>query len=149
MCESTQTTELKEARRNAARSMKRLLTHFRTQMDDGLRPFGVTKAQIQLLVAIRNAPGSSGAHVARLCEVTPQTVQGLLERAEESGWIVRAKDSVNDRIITASLTPAGDELLVAAERVVGKIETKLWAGIPEDEIKSVNQILEKCLQNIA
>ena len=71
--------------------MKRILVHFRGQMDEKLRPQGVTTAQLQVLHAIRSAPGSSGAQLARDCYVTPQTVQALLKRLEEGGWIVRRR----------------------------------------------------------
>ncbi len=52
--------KIRESRRHAAMLMKRILLQVRTAMDEELRPYGVTKAQIQLLWAIRNAPGSSG-----------------------------------------------------------------------------------------
>ena len=101
-----------------------------------------------MLWAIRNAPGSSGAHLARACDVTPQTVQALIQKTEESGWIVRGKDSVNDRIITASLTPAGEELLVTAERVVKGIEARLWCGVSPHAIETLSGVLEQCLANV-
>ena len=142
-------TELEESRREAARLMKRILLHFRGQMDEELRPYGVTKAQIQLLHAIREAPGSSGAHLSRICDVTPQTVQALIQRTEEGGWIVRGKDNVNERIITASLTPAGEELLLTADRIVKSIEARLWEGVAAEEIKALSSVLVKCLNNIA
>jgi DNA-binding MarR family transcriptional regulator len=145
--ETLEKIRMQEGRRQAARLMKRLLNHFRAEMDDKLQPYGVTKAQIQILVAIRDAPASSGAHLARLCEVTPQSVQGLIQKVEESGWIVRGKDSVNDRIITASLTPAGEELLRAVDTVVKQIEDKVWAGIEVKQIEGLGIVLERCLRN--
>jgi DNA-binding MarR family transcriptional regulator len=152
MCESSHNanrTELEASRRRAARLLKRVMMHFRSEMDEKLQPFGVTKAQIQLLWAIRNAPGSSGAHLSRLCEVTPQTMQGLIQKTEESGWIVRGKDRVNERIVTASLTPAGERLLVTAESVVKTIEAQLWDGIPAQALEALSGVLEKCLENIS
>jgi MarR family transcriptional regulator, organic hydroperoxide resistance regulator len=140
--------ELEESRRQAARLMKRIMIHFRTLIDEELRPYGLTKAQIQLLWAIRNAPGSSGAQLARVCEVTPQTAQALIRRAEEGGWIKRGKDKVNDRIVTASLTPAGEDVLLTAEQVVKGIEGKLWEGVPAPAIAGLIALLEQCLKNV-
>ena len=107
MRESLKKTAVEESRRRVAKLMKRLMLHLRAQMDEELQPFGVTKAQIQLLVAIRDAPGSSGAHLSRLCDVTPQTMQALIQKAEDSGWIIRGKDRVNDRIVTALIDGSG------------------------------------------
>ena len=90
--------------RLAAQLMKRILIHFRSQIDEALRPQGVTTAQLQVLYAIRNEPGASGAQLARSCYMTPQSAQSLLKGLEEGGWIVRVKDKVNDRILVAQLT---------------------------------------------
>jgi len=140
--------EFQESRRQATKLMKRILGQLKVLMDEKLRPYGVTTAQIRLLSAIRCAPGSSGAHLARQCEVTPQSAQALIQRAEEAGWIVRGKDSFNDRIVTASLTPAGDELLKAADRLLRNIETRLWQDIPQPAIDNVIAVLAKCALNI-
>jgi DNA-binding MarR family transcriptional regulator len=141
--------EFQESQRRVTKLMKRILARFRALMDEKLRPYGVTTAQIRLLSALRAAPGSSGAQLARQCEVTPQSAQALIQRAEEAGWIVRAKDSVNDRIVTASLTPAGEELLTIANRLLGSIEAKLWQGVPPKAIDELIEVLEKCLRNIS
>ena len=69
--------------------MKRILIHFRGQMDELLRPQGVTTAQLVMLKAIRNEPEASGANLARACYVTPQSAQALLKSLEDGGWIVR------------------------------------------------------------
>ena len=139
--------EIHESQRHASKLMKRILFHFRASMDEELRPYGVTSAQIKLLWEIRNAPGSSGAQLSRQCEVTPQTAQELIQRTEEGGWIVRGKDRINSRIVTASLTPAGEDLLLTADRLVKGIEAKLWKGIPPASIDSLIEVLEHCLEN--
>jgi DNA-binding MarR family transcriptional regulator len=140
--------ESHERRRRVTKLMKRILAQFRSLMDEKLRAYGVTSAQIRLLSAIHNVPGSSGAQLARQCEVTPQSAQALIQRAEEAGWIVRAKDSINDRILTVSLTSTGSELLKIADRIMKGIEAKLWREIPAAEIDGLTEVLEKCLLNI-
>jgi DNA-binding MarR family transcriptional regulator len=135
-------------RRRAAQMMKRILIHFRSQMDNMLRPQGVTTAQLQVMKAVREQPGASGAMLARACYVTPQSVQSLLKGLEVGGFIVRSKDRGNDRILAARLTPEGDKLLVAAEKAAKLIEGKLWQGVPEDSIGALNGVLEQCLANL-
>ena len=135
--------------RQAVSLMKRILIHFRGQMDELLRPQGVTIAQLQVLYAIRNAPGSSGAQLARDCYVTPQTVQALLKHLEDGGFIVRGKDKVNDRIVTASLTGAGERLMESAEKTALTIQERLWQGVPDSDLSQLNELLMQCLGNIA
>jgi MarR family transcriptional regulator, organic hydroperoxide resistance regulator len=136
-----------EARR-AAQMMKRILIHFRSQMDEILRPQGVTTAQLQVLKAIREEPGVSGAQLARSCYVTPQSAQSLLIGLEEDGWIIRRKDRGNDRILAAHLTAEGEALLLTAEKAAKVIEGKLWRGVAEDSIETLNGVLEQCLANL-
>jgi DNA-binding MarR family transcriptional regulator len=135
-------------RRRAAQMMKRILIHFRSQMDEKLRPQGVTTAQLQVLKAIRDEPGVSGAQLARSCYVTPQSAQSLLAGLERDGWIIRTRDRGNDRILAARLTPEGENLLLTAERAAKVIEGKLWKGVPESSIEALNDLLGQCLANL-
>jgi|SRR5580700_12225367 DNA-binding MarR family transcriptional regulator len=137
-----------DGRRLAAQRMKRILVHFRGQMDELLRPEGVTTAQLVMLKAILNEPEASGANLARACYVTAQSAQALLKSLEVGGWIVRSKDRVNDRILIAKLTPSGEELLETAEKLVRVIEKKLWQGVPEGDVSALNKTLERCLGNL-
>ncbi len=137
-----------DVRRLAAQNMKRILIHFRGQMDDLLRPEGVTTAQWVMLRAIENEPVASGAQLARACHVTPQSSQALLKSLEDGGWIVRMKDAVNDRILIAKLTSRGEKLLETGEKLVRGIEKKLWEGIPKSVVEALNKTLERCLENL-
>ena len=128
--------------------MKRIMIHMRGQMDELLRPQGVTTAQLQMLRAVHASPGSSGAQLARECYVTPQSAQELIRHLEEGGYIVRGKDQINGRIITATITPAGERLLKKAEETALELQERLWLGISGGEVKALNEVLERCLKNI-
>jgi MarR family transcriptional regulator, organic hydroperoxide resistance regulator len=134
--------------RRAAQMMKRILVHFRSQMDEKVRPQGVTTAQLHVLKVIRDEPGGSGAQLARACYVTPQSAHALLKGLEVGGWITRSKDPVNDRILIAQLTPSGVELLDTAERLARVIEKRLWQGVPDSGVEALNRTLERCLANL-
>ncbi|HMH13048.1 MAG TPA: MarR family transcriptional regulator [Edaphobacter sp.] len=134
--------------RLAAQLMKRILIHFRSQMDEALRPQGVTTAQLHILKTIHNEPGVSGAQLARACYVTPQSAQSLLQGLEEGGWIVRVKDKVNDRIRVAQLTQTGETLLETAEKAARIIENRVWKGVSDEAVGSLNRLLEQCLGNL-
>jgi DNA-binding MarR family transcriptional regulator len=137
-----------DGRRLAAQRMKWILLHFRGQMDERLRPKGITTAQFAVLKAIRNEPGASGAQLARACHMTPQSAQALLKGLEVGRWIVRAKDAVNERILTAKLTPSGVNSVKAGEKLIRAIEKKLWDGIPKSAVEALNKTLVRCLANL-
>ena len=135
-------------RRRAAQMMKRIIVHFRSQMDEMLRPHGVTTAQLVVLKAVENEPVASGAQLARACYVTPQSAQALLKSLEDGGWIIRAKDTVNDRILIAKLTPSGVKLLETGEKLARVIEKRLWQGVPDSVVVALNRTLVRCLANL-
>jgi MarR family transcriptional regulator, organic hydroperoxide resistance regulator len=140
--------EKQSERRQAARMMKRIIVHARGQMDEKLRPQGVTTAQLVVLKAVQDEPGAFGAQLARACHVTPQSAQALLKSLEDGGWIVRTKDTVNDRILIAKLTPSGVRLLETGEKMARVIEKKLWQGIPDSAVEALNKTLVRCLANL-
>jgi MarR family transcriptional regulator, organic hydroperoxide resistance regulator len=134
--------------RRAAQMMKRIMIHFRSQMDEQLRPQGVTTAQLHVMKVIRDEPGVSGAQLARSCYVTPQSAQALLKGLENDGWITRTKDRINDRILIAQLTPSGEELLANAEKLARVIEKRLWRGVELEAVEALNGVLAQCLENL-
>ena len=134
--------------RRAAQMMKRIMIHFRSQMDEQLRPQRVTTAQLHVMKVIRDEPGGSGAQLARSCYVTPQSAQALLKGLEDGGWITRTKDRVNDRILIAELTPSGEELLQTAEKLARVIEKRLWRGVEREAVEALNEVLTRCLENL-
>jgi MarR family transcriptional regulator, organic hydroperoxide resistance regulator len=137
-----------DGRRLAAQKMKRILIHFRGQMDELLRPEGVTTAQWVMLRAIEKEPVASGAQLARTCHVTPQSAQVLLKSLEVGEWITRTKDRVNERILIAKLTPRGERLLEMGETAARMVEKKAWRGVAEADVERLNRTLEKCLENL-
>src|SRR5271170_8493019 len=96
--------------------VKRLLQLFREGLDEKLRPYGVTAAQLHVLAKLDHEPGISGAKLARTCMVTPQTTQVLLRGIETNGWIVRTKHPENERVLQATLTPTGKRVLARSHR---------------------------------
>src|SRR5271154_7178871 len=127
-------------RRRAAQMMKRILIHFRSQMDEALRPQGVTTAQLHLLKTIREEPGASGAQLARLCYMTPQSAQSLLTGLERDGRIVRSKGRGNERVLAARMSRRGERMVETAEKAAKIIEGKLWRGVAEDSIEALNGV---------
>ncbi len=134
--------------RHALQLMKRIMIHARGQMDELLMPQGVTTAQLVMLRAVRDLPGSSGAKLARECYVSPQSAQALLKQLEEGGFIVRGKDPENDRIVTATISVAGERLLASADKPATILLRRTWKGISDEELERLNALLEQCLDNI-
>lgn len=89
-----------------------------------LTPVGVTMAQLQVLTPLVDEPGMSGAQLARVRRVSPQTIHALLMATEERGWIRRSTDPENNRTLLAKLTPQGRRICAAGR------ENRARTGVP-------------------
>jgi DNA-binding MarR family transcriptional regulator len=121
---------------------------YRSRLEDALRSEGLTLPQMRLLKAIKEQAGVSGASIARTCQVTPQTLQAMLTRAEREGWITRDISAINHRILTASLTRKGEMALASGLAAAAEIEEKIWSGVSAHTLDQLNLTLEHGLANL-
>src|ERR1700749_1199599 len=122
-------TEKAKLARQCSQSLRELVVGFRTLLEDALRDEGLTLPQLRLLNAIKEQGSVSGATIARTCQVTPQTLQAMLTRAEREHWITRGTSERNHRILTAALTSKGEAVLARGLAVAADIEDKIWTGV--------------------
>ena len=134
--------------RRCTKSLRELVVGYRALLEDALRGESVTLAQLKLLNAIREQGDVSGATIARTCQITPQTLQGILARAEREGWITRATSQRNHRIITASLTKKGEAVLERGLATAAEIEAKIWNGVSADALERLNLTLGHGIANL-
>jgi|HubBroStandDraft_6_1064221.scaffolds.fasta_scaffold569532_2 DNA-binding MarR family transcriptional regulator len=134
--------------RRCTKNMRELLVGYRSLLEDALRGEGLTLPQLRLLNAIKEQGSVSGATIARTCQVTPQTLQAMLTRAEREGWITRDISEMNHRVLTASLTRKGEEVLASGLATGAGIEEKIWSGVSAHTLDQLNDTLEHGLTNL-
>jgi hypothetical protein len=81
--------------------VSRLRMVFRERVEERLRPLGVTMAQLQVLTPLVDEPGMSGAQLARVRHVSPQTIHALLMATEER-WVDPAINTSREQSHIAS-----------------------------------------------
>ena len=143
----SRSTRKSEARR-CTEAMRDLILAYRASMDDRLRGTGVTLPQVRMLKAIAQQSETSAAAIARLCHITPQTLQSMLARATREGWITRGVSEKNQRFVTASLTSKGKAILQHGLELAEEIEQETWRGISLDDMQAVCSTLERALANL-
>jgi DNA-binding MarR family transcriptional regulator len=134
--------------RRATTLMRRLLVGLKGRLDEELREQHVTSAQLRFLQEVKEHPGNSGAQMARAIYVTPQSAQALMARAVERGWAVRGRDPDNHRLVTLRLTAAGERLLAHADGVLAHLSAEVWAGVSVAELRGMNAVIERGLENL-
>ncbi len=120
----------------------------RVQMDEAMRPLGITAPQYAVLTAIEREPGISSATLARAAFVTPQTMQGIVANLERQGLLARSADPTHGRILRAALTDDGRRAVAAAHQRVDAVERRMLEGLDEGQTAALAATLARCAANL-
>jgi len=127
-------------------SMWAVLQGFKVLLDEDLQPLGITASQLRMLWSIAENPGISGAKVARLCSVTPQSGQATLAMMEAQGWVRRRPSEASHRVLVAELTSKGQRVLVKARKIGETLNYSLWNGISATDLAGLDAALRTALE---
>ena len=97
----------------------------RLRFERSLADLGVTPPQFLVLTMLDSYPGASGADVARLALLTPQTVHGIIINLERDGLIARSAHPVHGRVRVITLTKVGRALLTRCKERAAKSDSEL------------------------
>ena len=130
-------------------ALKRAQHAFRTRMDEGLRPLGLSAAQYAVLSAGELEPGLSNAALARAAFVTPQTMQGIIANVERDGLVARAADPSHGRILKTELTERGRIVLADAHKVSARLEEVMIKAVGRYQAGRLAGSLTRCANDLA
>jgi DNA-binding MarR family transcriptional regulator len=125
-----------------------MTTLFRERMEEQLKPLGITAAQLQLLGALIKEPGTSGAHISRYCQVTPQTTHALLAAAEGRGWVRRSPHPENAHTLLATLTPHGRRIFTRGKTIAIRLQGRMLRTLSASEVKQLELVLMQLIENL-
>jgi DNA-binding MarR family transcriptional regulator len=101
----------------------------RLTLERALADLGVTPPQFAVLTMLRAYPGLSGADLARVALLTPQTVGLIIRNLERDGAIRKTPHPVHGRVLQWTLTRRGGYLLEKCRRHVRALERRLATGL--------------------
>ena len=101
----------------------------RLTLERSLADLAVTPPQFAVLTMLNAYPGLSGADVARVALLTPQTVGVIIGNLERDGAIRKTPHPVHGRVLQWALTRRGSSLLDKCRHRVGAVERRLVAGL--------------------
>ena len=121
----------------------------RLTIERALATLGVTSAQFMVLTMLRAYPGLSGADLARVALLTPQTVGVIIRNLERNGAIRRSPHPIHGRVLQWTLTRRGMALLGKCRRHALAIERRLAAGLSTQGLATVRRWLAKIAADLA
>jgi len=120
----------------------------RRRLGEALAPHGLTVADYTALSVLRARSGLSNAQLARRTLITPQSMNEVLARLVERGYVVRNSDPDHGRIIRAEVTEVGGRVLEACDRAVDEIERAMLRGVPAGEQAQLRDVLAGCVERL-
>lgn len=113
----------------------------RIRMEKALAELDITLPQFSVLTMLAAYPGASGADLARLALLTPQTMSVIVGNLERGGMVTRRPHPVHGRIQVIEISAAGLDLLARCKQAAHPAEQCLLAGVTEAEEKVIRRWL--------
>jgi DNA-binding MarR family transcriptional regulator len=101
----------------------------RLTIERALAELGVTSPQFVVLTMLRAYPGLSGADLARVALLTPQTVGVIIRNLERDGAIAMTRHPIHGRVLQWTLTRRGASLLDKCRRHVQAVERRIASSL--------------------
>jgi DNA-binding MarR family transcriptional regulator len=114
---------------------------FRQRLDEALSDLNMTPPQFAVLTMISAYPGHSGADLARVALLTPQTLSLIIANLERAGAITRRPHPVHGRIQQLDLSKHGRALLGKARVRVQKLEADILRDLSPREEETIRSWL--------
>jgi DNA-binding MarR family transcriptional regulator len=127
--------------------VKRAETACRIGLETCLPALGLTPSQYTGLSLLAAQKDRSSADLARRAGVSPQFMSEVIAALEGKSLIVRSENPEWRRVLKIELTTTGRELLAQCNRVVDKLESRLLAGLSDQEITVLRKALDQIARN--
>ena len=111
------------------------------RMNDLLRRYGLTHDQYNVLRILRGAQpdGHPRGEIGKRMMSRAPDVTRLLDRLERQGLVARGWAPENRRLSIARITPAGLELLAAADPEVLALQVEMTRGLALEELRALTR----------
>jgi DNA-binding MarR family transcriptional regulator len=115
----------------------------RLTLERSLGELGVTVPQFVVLTMLKAYPGLSGAELARVALLTPQTVGVIIGNLERDGAIQKTPHPVHGRRLQWTLTGRGTKLLDECRKHAMAQERRLAEGLTARDERAIRQWLAR------
>lgn len=101
----------------------------RLWLTDALAPLAVSLPEYTAMSILGRRAGLTNAQLARRTYVSPQAMHQITEGLIERGLIMRAPDQRRGRVLPATLTADGRDLLVQCDEAVDALEERMMGSL--------------------
>lgn len=121
----------------------------RRAFDEALAEAGGSLPVWLVLLNLKIRRPANQRELAEAVGVREATLTHHLNSMDADGLITRQRDTTNRRIHVVALTDAGEETFLRLRTAAVSFDQRLRAGITETEVASVEDLLDRLVQNVA
>jgi DNA-binding MarR family transcriptional regulator len=114
-------------------------------LDSELARLRITQSQMIALIRLANERKLSSARLARLLDVSAQSVVAVVRALESRGLIKRTAGEKTGRVMAINVTPSGRIAITKLRAVIDGTEERLLAGVSASEREKLRGILIRIL----
>ena len=126
-------------------TVQRLASDLGQEVAELLRPYGLSTAQYNVLRILRGADDDGlacGEIAERLVAKDPDMTR-LLDRLDDTGLVTRSRSTSDRRVITASISPAGLELLASIDQPMTALHKQQLGHLSRDRLRLLLDLLDE------
>ncbi len=112
-------------------------------LSDALADFNLTAPQWAALAALRQHGPMSQIDLGRSIAMDPATMQGVVVRLTDRGYLLRSPDSLDRRRNLVSLSDSGRRVVETAAPAIARAEAQLTGRLSVDERSRLADLLAR------
>ncbi len=143
--EIKQTKPFASLEEEALLNLQRSAEHLNWRWAEMLKPWDLTPAQYNALRILRGAgkAGLACSEIGARMVTQDSDITRLLDRLEKKGWVVRARDVEDRRVVTARATKKALGLLAELDGPATEFAKKCMKGLNSRRLEELNESLER------
>jgi DNA-binding MarR family transcriptional regulator len=122
-------------------SMASLYKPAYARLEAALAEIGLSVRIYQILAILDEFGGLSQQQVADRMLIDRSDMVRVLDRLEELGYVVRVRDAVDRRRHVLTMTPVGQDAMMRAEPVVGRVNDETFARLSGEERQTLHRLI--------
>lgn len=129
---------------------KRINIDIQKYIQKELSCYDLTKSQLDILHYLKQHTNEFTCQkdLQDFMHVSNATINGLVNRLEQKGYVERTRSTKDKRVIFVKQTKKADEIHVAIHVRIKQLEQKMVKNVSKEEQDLLFQLLERVIQNI-
>ena len=136
-----------EPQRSIGRALGRVKAAMSDALDQELAPFGITAAQLVIMISLATGEADSASSLCRGISYDPGAMTRMVDRLEQKGFIRRTQLPDDRRKVGLELTAEGEAAYPKLRAALVAVQNRFLRGFTKSEVRQLQHFLQRMLGN--